>query len=232
MSAAAARDDFFTMIHKALRAGLFAAAREAGRIDWRDPVRVKAFQHDWERVVELVLSHAKHEDDHIWPLLESKRPGAVAELGVAHEAVDADIHLVDAEFKAALRNPGTAQGLTFYRALNRFIGRAMEHFADEEPAVMEMLWAMCTDEELAACRSGFMAEISPEERSATLELMLESNTTEDLLGLLHGLRAGMPPDAFDSWLGSLEHTMPPPTFERLSMLVAMSAAGAGAVPTR
>lgn len=221
MSAVAARDDFFTMIHKALRAGLFAAAQEAGRIDWGDPVQVKAYQHDWDRLVELVRSHAQHEDDHIWPLLESKRPGAVAELGVAHEAVDADIGLVDAEFKAVLQNPRPAQGLTFYRALNRFIGHAMEHFADEEPAVMEMLWAMCTDEELAACRSAFMAEISPEERAATLELMLESNTAEDLLLLLQGLRAGMPPEAFAAWVRDLEHTLPPPTFERLSRLVAM-----------
>ena len=55
MSAAVAREDFFTMIHKALRAGLFGAAREAGRMDWSDATQVRAFQHDWERVVELVL---------------------------------------------------------------------------------------------------------------------------------------------------------------------------------
>lgn len=222
MSATAARDDFFTMIHKALRAGLFAAATEAGRIDWADPVQVKAYKRDWDRVVELVRSHAKHEDDHIWPLLESKRPGAVAELGVAHEAVEADIGLVDAEFEAALRHPVPAQGLTVYRTLTRFIGHAMEHFADEEPAVMEMLWALCTDDELAACRSAFMAEISPEERAATLELMLESNSTDDLVGLLHGLRAGMPAEAFASWTGDLARTMPPDTYQRLTDLLAMS----------
>jgi hypothetical protein len=147
----------------------------------------------------------------------------VVELGVAHEAVDADIGVVDSEFKAALRNPGPAQGLTFYRALNRFVGHAMEHFADEEPAVMEMLWALCTDEELAACRAAFMSTIGPEERTATLELMLESNTTEDLLGLLAGLRAEMPPDAFAAWAGELEQTLPPDLSQRLRDLMAIPA---------
>jgi hypothetical protein len=220
MSTTTSRDDLFTVIHKALRAGLFAAALDAGRIDWQDPVQVGAYQRDWRRLVLLVQSHAKHEDEYIWPLLESKRPGAVAELGVAHEVVDADIEYVDAELAAVLKAPDAAGGLTFYRALNRFVAHALDHFAAEEPAVMEMLWALCTDEELAACRAAFMATISPEERAATLELMLESSNTEELRTVLEGVRAGMPPDLFESWMRDLENTLPPPAFQRLTGLVA------------
>lgn len=220
MSTSPARDDLFTLIHKALRAGLFAAATEAGRIDWEDPVQAKAFRRDWERVVVLLQSHAKHEDDHIWPLLEAKRPGAVAELGIAHEPVDADLDLVDAEFEAVMRNPGPATGLTFYRALTRFIAHAMDHFAAEEPAVMEMMWAWCTDDELAACRSAFMAEISPQERATTFELMLESCTTAELAVVVQKLRAGMPPEAFESWAAELEGTLPAGPVARLRAVLA------------
>jgi hypothetical protein len=226
MASTPPRDDFFTVIHKALRAGLFAAALEAGRMDWRDPVQVEDYRRDWERLVFLVRSHAKHEDDHIWPLLESKRPGAVAELGVAHDVVEADIGYVDAELTAIAQNHSPAGGLTFYRALNRFIADSLEHFAAEEPAVMEMMWAMCTDEELAACRSAFMADISPEERAATFELILESNNADDLLAVLQGIRAGMPPEVFESWITELELTMPAPAYKRLSDLVAEPASPA------
>lgn len=213
-----ARDDFFTLIHKTLRYALFSAASEAGRIDWLDSVQVQDFRARWDETVALVGSHAKHEDMYIWPLLEAKRPGAVAELGIGHEAVDADIAAVDAEFTAMLHHPGPATGLTFYRALTRFIAHALNHFASEEPAVMEMMWAMCTDDELARCRAAFMADIPPSERAATLRLMIESNSSAELLDVLGSLRASMPPGAYESWLGGLEDTMSPTTYARLTEL--------------
>lgn len=210
-----ARDDLFTMIHKALRAGLFDAAVEAGGIDWGDRVQVEELERRWSRVVALVGSHAGHEENYIWPLLESKRRGAVAELGIGHDAVDADIEAVDREFKKALRDPGPATGLTFYRALTQFIGHAMEHFAAEEPAAMELLWATCTDEELAKCRADFMATISPEEAAWTLELILESSSLEERVRVLEGLRRSMPAEAFEAWLAEAEDVLSPRAFARL-----------------
>ena len=43
-----------------------------------------------------VRSHAVIEDTYIWPLLEAKRPGAVAQMGIAHEPVESDLDVVDA----------------------------------------------------------------------------------------------------------------------------------------
>lgn len=229
MTGTPTRDDLFVLIHKALRAGLFAVAVQAGRIDWADRVQVEALERRWSRLVVLVQSHAGHEDNHIWPLLESKRPGAVAELGMGHDAVDADIVAVDREFRSALRTPGPATGLTFYRALTRFIGHAMEHFAREEPAAMELLWASCTDEELAQCRAAFMATIPPQESGWTLELILESSSRDELIQVLGGVRRSMPPEAFDAWLGNVRDALPPDAFARLESTLGslVSAEGVG-----
>lgn len=145
------RGDFCTLIHKALRAGLLAVDIEAGRLDWCDGSEVQAFTRRWDQIVTLIRSHARHEDRHVWPLLESKQPGSVAELGIGHDPIDAEMDAADALLRTELGEPTPSAGLTFYRALNRLVAHTLDHFSAEEPAVMEMLWAQCTDDELAAC---------------------------------------------------------------------------------
>jgi hypothetical protein len=167
----------------------------------------------------LVRSHAGHEERHIWPLLESKRPGVVAELGVGHDAIDAHLDAVDALFRTLLLDPCPKRGLTFYRALNRVLVHALEHFSAEEPAVMELLWSSCTDDELGACRAAFMSEIPPQEAGWTFELMLRSLSAEEQAAVLHGLQTSMPPSVFDAWLGNVGRTLPPNALADMRRLV-------------
>jgi hypothetical protein len=213
------RDDFFTAIHKALRSGLLALTIDAGRIDWCDALQVEGFRKQWERVMTLVRSHAGHEDRHIWPLLESKKPGLVAELGVGHDVIDADLAAVDAIFHWLLAEPSPNRGLMFYRALNRMLAHTLEHFSAEEPGVMALLWSLCTDDELAACRAAFMSEISPQEGTWTFELMLASLNAEEQWAVLQGLQASMPPLVFDDWLADIGRSLPPQALAALRRLV-------------
>ena len=187
----ASRDDLFTVIHKALRGGLLSLDIDAGRLDWRDDAQVQDFTRRWEQVTTLIKSHAGHEERHLWPLLESKQPGSVAELGVGHDPIDADFDAAHALLKDVLADPSPAAGLTFYRALNRLVSHTLDHFANEEPAVMDVLWATCTDEELAAARAALMAEIPSNEAAWTFELMAQSCTVDELR-LVQGLRASTP----------------------------------------
>jgi hypothetical protein len=120
---------------------MLAATIDAGRMDWRDPSQLESYAHHWERVMTLVRSDAGHEERHIWPLLESKKPGAVAELAVGHDAIDGDLAALDAVFKTALAEPDDDRGLTFYRSLIRVLAHTLEHFSAEEAAVMELLWS-------------------------------------------------------------------------------------------
>jgi hypothetical protein len=191
----------------------------AGRLDWCDVSEVEKFSEEWERVMTLVRSHAGHEERHIWPLLESKQPGVVAELGVGHDAIDADLDAVDAVFKALLADPSPQGGLTFYRALNRMLAHTLEHFSAEEPAVMEVLWSRCTDTELAACRAAFMSEIPPREAGWTFQLMLVSLSPQEQAAVLHGLQASMPPSVFDAWLDTLGRSLSPQALAAMRRLL-------------
>jgi hypothetical protein len=155
----------------------------------------------------------------MWPLLESKQKGSVAELGVGHDPIDAELDATEALLRSVLAAPSPAGGLTFYRTLNRLVSHMLEHFSAEEPAVMEVLWARCTDEELAACRSAFMAEIPSEEAGWTFELILQSSTVDEQRPVVRGLRASMPEAAFAQWLTGVEGTLPPEAFQQVLRLL-------------
>jgi hypothetical protein len=213
------RDDLFTMIHKALRAGLLMLDIEAGRIDWGDATQVEAFARRWDQIATLTRSHAGHEERHIWPLLESKQPGAVAELGVGHDPIDAELDDVDALLATVVADPTPTGGLTFYRALNRLMAHLLDHFAAEEPAVMEMLWALCTDEELAAAHSALMSEIPPHEAAWSFELILRWTTDEEQRAVVRELRSSMPAPVFADWIDGAERTLPPEAFQQLRRLL-------------
>ena len=213
------RDDFFTLVHKALRAGLLTLYVEAGRLDWQDADVVTEYAQRWGRIVTLFRSHAVVEDTYIWPLLEAKRPGAVAQMGIAHEPVESDLDVVDAAMQAAVKEPTHANGLTFYRALGWFTADMLDHLGAEEPAVMEMLWATCTDEELGRVRGQFMSTMDPQESAWTFELILSSSSRAEQLAVVGGMHAAMPPESFAGWLGGMSHVLPPEANTQLMSVV-------------
>lgn len=212
------RPDLFTMIHKALRGGLLMLVLDAGRIDWADSTQVDAFVRRWQQVATLTRSHAGHEERHLWPLLEAKQPGSVAELGVGHDPIDAELDATDALLKAIAVEQTPAGGLTFYRAVTRLAAHLLDHFSAEEPAVMEMLWALCTDDELAAAHAALMSEIPPEEAAWTFELFLRWTTDDEQRETVHKLRSSMPAPAFSDWVDHAVRTLAPDTAAQLRRL--------------
>ena len=214
------RDDLFTLIHKALRAGVLSLDIAAGRIDWRDAGEVEGFRRRWDQVATLVRSHAGHEERHVWPLLERKQPGSVAELGVGHDPIDAELDATEKLLGEVVAEATPAAGLTFYRALNRLVQHLLEHFGAEEPAAIELLWALCTDAEIAACRAALMADIPTEEAAWTFDLMLQATTVEELRPVVGSLRASMPEPVFAQWLRGVERTVAPDSLRRLERVLA------------
>src|SRR5687768_1711821 len=85
---AMAVEDLYKDIHKGIRADLFAVTGQAGRIDPLDrPGRADLA----ERVrfsVDLLVSHADHEDAVIQPVLEVERPDLA-------EIIEADHHRLE-----------------------------------------------------------------------------------------------------------------------------------------
>jgi len=209
------RDDLLVLIHKSLRYGLLQLTIDVGSADWTDPGCVDGLRERWDTVERLIRSHAGHEDRYIFALLESKQPGAVKELGIGHTVVEEELDEVSARMRTAFEKSEPDAGLAAYRALTHFAATALAHFSDEEPVVMERIWASCTDEEIAACRAAFMAEITPDDAVATYELMFPSVSPAELARLLGAVRAGAPEPVFGSLVAVAERTLTPAAMGRL-----------------
>lgn len=209
------RDDLLVLIHKALRHGLLTITNDVGSADWTDPGCVAELRRRWETVEHLIRSHAGHEDRHIFALLEAKQPGAVEELGIGHTVVESELDEVSRLLHRAIDTGDPGAGLIAYRALTCFVSTALAHFAAEEPAVMERIWDTCSDEEIAACRAAFMAEITPDDAFVTFELMFPAIAPEELFRLLRAARAGVPEAVFESLVGVAERSLAPPAMARL-----------------
>jgi hypothetical protein len=195
-----ARDDLFTPIHKALRKGLFDVSIQTGSTDWTDPADVERLAACWRPLRQLLHSHAHHEDHHIFRVLDAHDDSVLAEVEADHDALDRQLADLDASLEAAFAAPEPLAGLDVYRQLALFVAAYLPHIHREETEVMASIWRQCTDEEIAAARAGFMAEITPEDRTLTLELMLPAVDPATRAAIVGGVVATAPSPVADTVL--------------------------------
>ena len=66
------RIDFYTKVHKALRANLFEVSRQAALADYGDPQAVSALAASVKALLAKLSAHAGHESRFIHPLIAEK----------------------------------------------------------------------------------------------------------------------------------------------------------------
>lgn len=187
----AGRIDFYTKVHKALRASLFEASHQAAVADYHDPRAVSALAARIKALLARLSAHAGHEARFIHPLIAEKT-GACS-FDSEHEALEAEQEALAGLLDTLAGSPQAGRGLrglAFYRALNLFIARYLEHL-DREEATMPMLWARCNDEELAAVMARFGASRPLEEALGDIGWMLPSLNTEEQRELIGGVSVAL-----------------------------------------
>ena len=163
--------DFYTKVHKGLRAALFWLSQRAATTDYEADEGVATLALDLRDVLAKLSAHAEHEARFIHPLLEEKLGAAFDEDHAALEMEQEEIRLAFRSLAQAAARERSAGGLAFYRLLNRFIARYLEHLEREE-AAMPKLRASCTEEELFGVLARFAASRTPGEAAADLAWML------------------------------------------------------------
>lgn len=185
----AGRIDFYTKVHKGLRAGLFALSQRAAAADYAAPESVAALAAELRRLAARLSAHARHEERFIHPLLAEK-------LGASgFDAEHAQIEALQRELESRLEalaccadpEPG---GAAFYRTLNVFIARYLEHLEREE-ATMPLLWERCSDAELAEVMKRFGASRTLDETLADVGWMLPALSAAEQKELIGGVGAAI-----------------------------------------
>jgi hypothetical protein len=95
--------------------------------------------------------------------------------------------------------------LKLYRHLALFVAENFQHMHVEETVHNAALWAHYSDAELAALHGRLMASLAPRELLDTARWMLPALSPVERAGLLRGMKAEAPPQAFEAMV---DHVRP------------------------
>ena len=185
------RIDFYTKVHKGLRASLFRFSQQAASLDYAEPQALAVLTRALAGLLERLSAHAGHEEAFIHPLLARKLD--TNPFDAEHAALEEEQRQLSLLMEAAAAAPPTDRreaGLAFYRALNLFIARYLEHL-DREERTMPVLWQRCSDEELAAVLAAFGGSRALEEALSDIGWILPALSGAERAEMIAGMSAAL-----------------------------------------
>jgi len=204
--------DLYRDIHKGIRADLFAVTSEAGNVD----------PHDWDgavdlaahvgRTVELLASHAEHEDRAVLPAIEEHLPALAVRISTDHASLETRMETLNALAGAVVETPGERRRRPvqwLYLELASFTGTYLAHQDVEERAVMPALERALGLDAVLGIHHEIVSNIPPDEMAKTLALMLPAMNVDDRVELLAGLRATAPAPVFEGVFGLAASVLTP-----------------------
>jgi hypothetical protein len=191
--------DTYRDIHKGIRADLFDLTGTAGRIDPSCPGDVADLARHVDQTVELLVTHAGHEDTHLVPVMSEQLPELNATIARDHAVLEGRLVDLQAWARAAVEAPedatrGPVQRL--YIELASFTSAYLAHQDLEERVVAPELHRVVGPEGVLALHQAIVASIPPDQLATSLALMLPAMNNDDRTELLGGMQAGAPPEVF------------------------------------
>jgi hypothetical protein len=184
--------DLYRDIHKGIRSELFGVTLHAGRFDPSLRANRVALAERVSGVVDLLVSHAEHEDGAVQPAIEAHLPDLAEQIATDHVALES--RLVTLREMAG----DAVDAVDSYRSIH---GVYLEHQDVEERVVMPALEAAIGVEAVGGIHGAIIASIPPDEMAASLALMLPAMNVDNRTELLGGMKANAPAPVFEGVWG-------------------------------
>ena len=210
--------DLYRDIHKGIRAELFAITETAGSVDPADHGDRAALAAHVRSVVDLLVSHAEHEDGHIQPVLETRLPDLAARIEDDHHRLEARIQDLAAMADDVVTTTGVARPDThrLYVELASFTSSYLAHQDLEERVVMPALEDAVGAEAALDIHVAIVGSIPPDVMAASLAVMLPAMNVDDRTELLGGMQAGAPAEVFEGVWSLAGSVLPAPQLAALA----------------
>jgi len=220
----AQRFDFYTATHKGQRRRLFGFSQRVATTDFTDPDAVDAVGEELKRISRMLKMHAQHESDFIHPFLEAKYPKRAEFLDEEHGDLNVNLVELEAFFEDIQANPCVELqcrtfGREFYRALQRFIARYLDHM-DEEERTMIQLWQNCTLDELRDVIANLRASMTPDQEREELWDMLPALNGFEQVKLFRTLKMGVDEERLSTAWAVAEQVLEPRDYQSLQIEMA------------
>ena len=193
------RLDLYGPVHKGLR---WALTRVLARLGGTSPTRreeAAAVLDELETVLAILEGHIAHEEAFVHPAIEARCPGASRNLEhehEEHEAATAALRVLVSALRSGSSETLPALWRALYLRFAEFVAENFTHMAEEEEVIQPLLEELYTTEELLAIEDRLRASIPPEKMLAFARFMLPANDPDVRFGMLAGMKAAMPAEAF------------------------------------
>jgi hypothetical protein len=192
--------DTYRDIHKGIRGELFALTASAGKADPSDREARTDLSRHVNGVVELLVSHAHHEDAVVSPVLERFLPDLAERIETDHVALDRRIAAIGDMANTAIDVPNQAVRFELHRVyleLSAFVSAYLAHLDLEERYVGPALEKAIGVEGVLGIHAQIIASLTPQEMATSLPLMFTSMNVDDQTDGLGGMKANAPAEVFE-----------------------------------
>ena len=191
--------DLFTLIHKAIRALIYDTGNKLQTTDFNNHLQAIEMLNKLDSMLELLEEHAMHEDQSIFPPIESMAPGISKELSEQHEKGEQKLHLLRAKIKQ-MRNSGAAlldHGSQLQILFTDFVSFYLWHMNREEETILPASQELLSTKDLLEIRSKIQLNMTPDRYAQWMHLMLPALNATELETLYHQIKIGAPRSVFD-----------------------------------
>lgn len=197
------RFNMYQSVHKGLRAFMADTLTKVGQTDYTDAVERQETATQLRSLLHICAEHLAHENRFVHSAMESRQPGSAARCVGEHVEHVAHIASLNACLDLALQAPAGGQARAWqrlYHALSLFVAENFEHMLLEEREHNAVLWRHFSDEELIEIHDALLASVPQDEMAVHFRWMLPQLSHPERVGMLSGMRQGMPPEVFASQL--------------------------------
>ena len=210
-----ARIRSFALPHKGLRNALGQFSLSLGHTDFSDSEQLGNLKRIGCELFTLLNDHAHTENEHTLRHLEERVPGAGDHDREDHERLESEQNELQLRLERC-NGTETAEFVhAFYLDFSRFHHVYLEHIFEEETVTELLLQQHFTDEELIAHRNAIMQRLEFPLLLLWLKYVIPAQPDADNVGMLTGLKAGIPEMAFRTVEEMLRAELPVGRFERL-----------------
>lgn len=191
--------DLYRDIHKGIRAELFSVTGQAGSIDPSIRHERAALRDHVASVVDLLVTHAEHEDTHAQAAIEQHLPDLASRIEADHEVLEARLGDLLGRASETVDTAGDPRWHVhrLYMELASFTSAYLIHQDLEERHVMPALDDAIGFEATLGIHTAIVSSIPPEQMATSLAVMLPAMNVDDRAELLGGMREGAPAEVFD-----------------------------------
>lgn len=183
--------------HKALRNAISQVINRAGNTDYSNLEETTLLAEHAREVFGMLHHHAEDENNVVLSELNERVPGAANDNMEDHvriEANQARLESAIAYIHACVKDGKDMHedGHKFYTELSAYYSDYLQHMAEEETEIQQLLWDNFTDEELIQHRIRIMARMQPGQLLTWMKYILPALNQRERIGLLTGFKASAP----------------------------------------